>query len=95
MSAKKRYVSSLSEPEANPRDGSRLLRFLVDAPNTDPEIGHNSPRARPCARQGAPGTPSHSYGPHPRDRIFHFRLRLLQGHRDKSKVCPVFRVYGF
>jgi hypothetical protein len=27
---------------------------LVDAPNTDPEIGHNSPRARPCARQGSP-----------------------------------------
>jgi hypothetical protein len=24
---------------ANPRDGSRLLRFWVKAPNTDPEIG--------------------------------------------------------
>jgi hypothetical protein len=24
---------------ANPRDASSLLRFLVDAPNTDPEIG--------------------------------------------------------
>jgi hypothetical protein len=31
---------------ANPRDASRLLRFLVGAPNTDLEIGQNSPRAR-------------------------------------------------
>jgi hypothetical protein len=30
----------------NPRDASRLLRFLVDAPYTDPEIGQNSLRAR-------------------------------------------------
>jgi predicted ATPase len=36
---------------ANPRDGSRLLRFLVDAPNTDPEIGHNC-----LARARARGT---------------------------------------
>jgi hypothetical protein len=41
---------------ANPRDTSRLLRFLVDAPNTDPEIGQNSPRARACARQGTLGS---------------------------------------
>jgi hypothetical protein len=37
---------------ANPRDGSRLLRFFVNAPNTDPEIGHNSPRARGRMHRG-------------------------------------------
>ena len=32
----RRYVSALSEPEENPRDGSRLFRFWV---NTNSEIG--------------------------------------------------------
>jgi hypothetical protein len=30
--------------------GAALVRFFVNAPNTDPEIGHN-PLARPRARQ--------------------------------------------
>jgi hypothetical protein len=46
-----RYVSALTKPKANPRDGSRPIRFLVKAPYTDPEIGTSRPRARPCARQ--------------------------------------------
>ena len=38
-------MSALSEPEANPRDGSRLLRFWV---NTNSENRHNSPSRAPA-----------------------------------------------
>jgi len=37
---------------ANPRDASRLLRFLVDVPNTAPE---NRPQLASCARVRAAG----------------------------------------
>src|SRR5215471_10557084 len=50
--AGRKVVAGVPVIAANPRDASRLLRFLLDAANTDPEMGHNLPRARPCARQG-------------------------------------------
>jgi len=35
---------------ANPREGSRLLRFWVKVPNTSSEIGTTLSRARACGR---------------------------------------------
>ena len=41
-----------------PKRRPKTTPVLVKAPNTDPEIGHNSPRARPCARHGARQRPT-------------------------------------
>jgi hypothetical protein len=48
---------------ANPREGSRLLRFWVKAPNTSSEIGTTLSRARACGRRVTALTLSAVAGP--------------------------------
>ena len=80
----------------NPRDGSRLLRFLVKAPYTDPEIG-TTRLARARARQtqaqavGRAATPQRTSTP---DTSGWFGYRVIMARGSSWSASPIVRSHS-